>query len=451
MEKSVWVICHSDLDGVCSGAVVRSRYPNCNVMITNYGRNRSLFKIKPYDMVFVTDFSLTLDEFYRLRQKNCEIIWIDHHKDNYETLQHQGWDCPGLRRDDWCGAALTWIFLNPDVPTEAMPDCIKLVNDYDLWKFEDPRTKDFSYGSGLYDIRPGNLSGDEFWKALFAGDQDRMNLVLKFGAHVRKYVELAQDTYCNDCAYYTQLPTPEGPKNILALTVRAGNSSVFDRMDKKNVDAVFTGQYVSNIGCYRCSMYSPDNIKEILPIVKMMGGGGHPKAAGFEANSYPMPAPELKAPVDMEKAIEGYKKLHEMRDGSVVLKQWINRSSGITLKAQYFHADMCGFPVVAVNHQFLPDLLQVASTASDCIDPKTSLPAKAYFGFVMTNTGWFRCCLYPSDTATTLQELEDAVKRTYMDAASTITKSYGGVWWYTRDLPVHPPIRPRERPQQARM
>ena len=442
MDRTVWCYCHSDLDGLASGAIVKQTYPNAWINITNYGRSRPLYKVKPGDLVFVTDFTLTLDEFVRLKQKNAEIVWIDHHKANYAEISAQGFDCAGIRRDDYCGAALTWMYLHQNMPPEAMPEAIKLVNDYDLWKFEDPRTKAFSYGSGLWDIRPGNPAGDAFWAKLLNNDDTHLKLVLKYGAHIQEYVELMQDTYCEDMAYYTSVPTPEGPKSVLALTIRAGNSSVFDRMDKSKVDAVFTGQYVANIGRYRCSMYSPDNIKEILPLVQMFGGGGHPKAAGWQADNFPLPPPQLKPPKDLKHQLEGFDKLTQLKQKSIILKQWVNRASHITMKAQAFHEDFGDMPALCINHQYLPDVLDVATQASDCINPKTSLPAKIYLSWAMTNTGWYRIGVAPTDTSTTLEDIKKQAMKLNPEVERTLVEFAGCLWWYQRDMPVRPPILP---------
>ena len=443
MERQVYCITHSDLDGMAAAAVVRERYPHCTVMITNYGKQRMIWKFKPGDLIFITDFTLTLDEYQRLAQKNCEIIWIDHHRRNYEELYTQGWQCPGLRRDDFCGAALTWMYFHPSMPPEAMPDVLKLVNDYDLWLFKDNRTKDFTYGVGLWDTRPGIKAGDEFWRDMFSNDPTRMNQVLKFGGLIRQYVESSQDTLCKDLAYYTSINTPEGEKRVLAMAVRAGNSSIFDRMDKSEVDAVFTGQYVSNIGRYRCSMYSPDNEKEILNIVTMFpGGGGHPKAAGFSTEAYPLKYPYLKPPVPIEEVIGWYEELNTLKHKASILKQWVDRAASITARVLSFHTTFCNYPTQAFNHYYLPELLNVSSTSTDCINPATSTPSKLMLGFVLTNTGWFRTCIFPSDTEVDMAAVKEDLIKTFGDNIKNLTEKNGGLWWYSRECPVTPTILP---------
>ena len=455
MERTVWSISHSDADGMAACAVVKSIYPNAIPMITNYGKYRNLFRIKPGDMVVVTDFTLSLDEFQRLRDRNVKIVWIDHHKANYDEIyaQDPSWlQCDGIRRDDYCGAALAWMFFHPSMPPEAMPTVIKLVNDYDLWKFEDPRTKDLSYGIGLWETRPGTPSGDAFWRDLLAENPAKLKQVLDAGAHINRYVALRDDAACKDLAYYTSISTPEGKKNVLAMACRIGNSSVFDRMDKANVDAVFNGTYVANIGRWRCSFYSPDNEKIVLPIAQMYGGSGHPKACGCQPDSYPLPMPSIRKPTPIAEAIKPYQELAHLREASIVIKHWLDRGTSISTKANMFpYRDFCGYPVLAINHHYLPDVLRTVTTSSDCVIPESGEIIKLYLAWALTNSGWYRCCVFPTDDTTKLGKVQGDIVKVFPEALETITEVDGGLWWYQRDLPIHPPIKPIQLPQQARM
>ena len=448
MERQVWCISHCDLDGMAAAAVVKDRYPNVIIYITNYGRNVPIYKCKPGDLVFVTDFSLPYNEFMNLRKKGCEIIWIDHHKDNYEQLATAGWTCEGIRRNDYCGAALTWIYLHPQIDPAQMPHALKLVNDYDLWLYNyGDETKNFGLGIGLWDMRPMSKMGELLWRDLLhSDDSKRFQLIIKYGEHIRQYVELWQDTICKDLAYYTDLHIDKEIKRVLAISVRAGNSSVFDHMDKTNVDAVFQGQFVQNIGKFRCSMYSPDNVKEILPIVKHFGGGGHAKAAGFATTSFPMPPPELKDPIPMSEAIAMYEELAKLKNGSVILKQWISKANSITMRSLAFHTTFQDIPALACNHNNLLDLTPTACLSTDCINPETALPAQVYIGFAMTNSGWYRCTALPTDDALPATSLLNVVKSRNPDAERTAILHDGAVWWYERDMPVYLPISTEQVP-----
>lgn len=446
--QTVHCITHCDLDGCVSAAVVKQQYPEAHVIITNYKKQLHLNKFKAGDIVFVTDFSLSKEVFEILASKPCRIIWIDHHKQTYEQLQAQGWNCEGIRRDEYSGAALTWMYFNPDKTFEQAPDFIKLTNYYDLWQHDrDPRVRAFSYGIGLWDTRPGFISGDRFWNQMFSnefGDRMMKNIV-KFGSDIQKYVEAYQDLLCSDLAYRTTLETQNGMKNIVAMAIRPGNSSVFERFVRPEDDATFVGQYVpGDIKQYRCSMYSPDNAKEILSIANMFGGGGHPTAAGFTLPKYPISYPIPQKPKPLEEVVAAYDKVYKMRQASPILMKYANRSNGITSKTIGWHTMMDGYRSIAFNYNYLPEFLPILPTSVECIDPDSGEVADLYVGYAMTNSGYFRCCAYPTSTSIKIEDVLSNLQNKHMKDFNNDVFNYklinGGVWWYQPDEPVHIPI-----------
>lgn len=442
------IVCHCDADGLCSAAIVKQYYRDASVIVTNYKKPLHLNKFKPGDTIFVVDFSLEKDIFEMLAGRNIRIIWIDHHKQTYEKIQSQGFNCEGIRRDDFAGAALTWMYFNPDKQFDQAPDFVKLTNWYDLWQHDkDPRIRAFAYGLGLWDTRPGYVAGDRFWSSMFSnelGDKLMQNII-KYGSDIQKYVEKYQDTICKDLAYKVMLETPQGPKRLLAMAIRPGNSSTFERQDVSDVDALFTGQYMAgNTQQYRCGMYSPDGQKEILYIANMFGGGGHPTAAGFTLPRYPINTPTPTKPRPLEEVVKEFDELYKMREASPILLKYAHRSNAITAKVSGWHTKLAGINVMAFNHQYIPEMLAVLPTSVECFDTDTGDVAEAYVGFVMTNSGYFRCCAYPSSTSTKAEDLLIRLQNRYMKQVTEDCFNFklinGGVWWYQPDEPVSVPI-----------
>jgi len=442
----VHVITHTDTDGHAAAAVVKQYHPDAWVVITNYKKQIHLNKFKPGDTVYVTDFSLSKEVFEILAGKNIRIIWCDHHMQAVEELQKQGWNCEGIRRGDYSGAMLTWMYFNPDKTFDQAPDFLKLVNWYDLWQHDkDPRIRAFVYGIGLWDTRPGYVAGDRLWNNLFSntGDAVLKNIVMH-GQVVQKYVEKYQDLMCSELAYRTVVDTPKGPKNVLAMAVRSGNSSIYERQDVHDIDALFTSQFFANIGQYRSSMYSPDNVKEILEIANMFGGGGHPTAAGFTLPRYPINYPQRKKPMPLEEVVRQYEEVYAMRKASAVLQKYGDRANSVTAKVSGWHADYNGYHVIAFNHQYLPEMLPSLSISVDCIDPDSGSVADLYIGYVMTNSGLFRCCAYPTSTSIDPKVVLSRLQERYMTKITEDTYTFklinGGVWWYQDEEPVPPKI-----------
>lgn len=439
---NVHCVCHSDLDGVCAAAIVKQQYPEVQITITNYGKPLRASKFKGGDTVFVTDFSLPIETFKLLADRNIRIIWIDHHISAIKQLQDQGWNCEGIRNVDYSGAALTWMYFHPDKTFEQMPDFIKFVNWYDLWQHDkDPRIRPFVYGVGLWDTRPNYLVGEKFWNCLFSvGSGDKMfNSIIEYGKTIQNYVEAYQDNLCKDLAYVTKLNTPKGVRNIMAMAIRPGNSSIFERMNLEGIDALFTGQYISgDVRQYRCSVYSPDSVKEVLDIAQMFGGGGHPTAAGFTLPRYPINFPDAKSPRPLEEVIAGYENIQMMKAASPVLIKYAFKAASISSRTCNWHTTFHRYKVLAFNHYYLPEIMPMLPTTTECINLDNGDIAELYLAYVMTNCGQYRCSLHATSSSTNLGSVCKKLKED--DPTVDYKMINDGIWWYSPSIPVEVPI-----------
>ena len=443
---SVWCISHCDLDGHGAAAIVKQNHPDANVIITNYNKPLRLDKIRPYDIVYVTDFSLSFETFNILKRRNCRLIWIDHHISAINNLTAEGWDCEGIRNTQYSGTALTWMYFNPDKKFEQAPYFVKLINWYDLWQHDkDPNIRPFQYGAGLWDTRPGYVAGDRFWNDLYSngvGDRLLQNII-RHGKMIQEYSVRYQKLLCKDLAYKTTLTSGAiGTRTIMAMATRAGNSSVFENLDLAGVDATFVGQFMSGqSNQYRCSMYSPDGVKQVLDIVQMFGGGGHPTAAGFSSRQYPLNYPDQKTPVDLATIVDEYDQLLKLRNSSPILLKYADKANAITAKVCGWPTTLAGkFRCLAFNCPYIPEMLNVLPTAVDCMDTATGEIADLYVGFVMTNSGYFRCCACPTSTSTDMFKVLDFLQSKYMKQLSEHVYNFkminGNIWWYSPDKPV---------------
>ena len=69
----------ADLDGHCSGAIVKHKYPECELIGINYGDEFPWDDLDIDDPIYMVDFSLQpFDQMIKLG-KHFNLIWIDHH------------------------------------------------------------------------------------------------------------------------------------------------------------------------------------------------------------------------------------------------------------------------------------------------------------------------------------------------------------------------------------
>ena len=407
-QTNVHVISHNDLDGLAAAAVVKQNFPQASVIITNYNKPIHTNKFKAGDTLFVTDFSLPYELFMDLRKRGLRIVWIDHHLSAINQLTQQGWNCEGIRRTDYSGAMLTWMYFNQNLPFEAAPDVIKLINWYDLWQHDkDPRIRPFNYGAGLWDLRPGYVAGDKFWNTMFAtgtGDKFLENVV-KHGSTIQEYVEAQQQS---------------------------------------DIDATFTCQYLGGTAkMYRSSVYSPDSKKEILDIAQQFGGGGHPTAAGFSSTQFPIDPPAYKTPPKITDVIAQYQILYDLREKSAILMRYANRGNGLTSRICGWHSNIEGIKCLAFNYFYLPEMISMIPTSMEIIDDAGDVP-DLYVGYVMNNCGYYRCCAYPTsksvDLNSMLQKLQGAYMKKLDEVCYKCELINGGIWWYAKEPPIHIPI-----------
>lgn len=340
------------------------------------------------------------------------------------------------------------MYFNPDKSFEQAPDIIKLVNWYDLWQHDkDPRIRPLNYGMGLWDIRPGYVAGDLFWNKMFSvGFGDKLlNNAVEYGKVVQKYVEKLQDILCQDLAYKTQITTPSGPRTIMAMAVRPGNSSIFEKMDLTGVDATMTCQYfASTMQKYKCSVYSPDNVKQILDIAIQFGGGGHPTAAGFTLPTFPIDLPPQTTPPKIKDVVDKYEELYRIRQSSPILMKYANRGNSITARVLGWHTNIEGIKCMAFNYHYVPEMIPILPTSIELIDDEGDIP-DLYVGYVMSNCGYYRCCAYPTSTSTDINAILEKLQSAYMkkitDVAYRVEVINGGLWWYATEPPFNIPIK----------
>ena len=106
----------ADHDGKGSAAIVRSVYPDIELLGLNHDMEIPYDEIKKHDKIVVCDYCLPMDFMFELN-KTKDLTWIDHHISvikEYETRVEQGEnEIKGLRRD---GTAALVAFLNHIFP-----------------------------------------------------------------------------------------------------------------------------------------------------------------------------------------------------------------------------------------------------------------------------------------------------------------------------------------------
>lgn len=280
------------MDGRCAGSIV-AQYEN------NYNREDffevdyimdltpMLNLINNGEKVYFVDYSFKENTKWVLEQlidKNCDVIWIDHHTSSLNLIKEHDNLCSikGLRQDKISGAALTYMYLY-NYEFNDIPYYIKLVSDYDCWIYNfDPYTTYFKIGleTTKYDAL------DEIWKYINENDYDcefgqipmsPTDKIIDTGITIKGYIDKDNEQYRNQYAYESNI----GGYKALVVN-RKTNSWIFgEKYNEYPVVCVwaFNGER------YSYSIYSGDSNVDCSKIAESYGGGGHKGAAGFSSDT----------------------------------------------------------------------------------------------------------------------------------------------------------------------
>ena len=260
----------SDLDGHCSGAIVKKRYPECEMIGVDYNDTLDIDSISEGEMVFVVDFSFSVAEMAALDIK-AQLYWIDHHKSAIEKMADYPRKIAGHTEIGKAGCELTWEYFYADDP---MPLAVRLLGRYDVWKHEeDERILPFQYGIRSYE---DTLPESSIWSGFFEGEELLLNETLSHGETILAYQNTQNAVYAKGMAYEAEF---EGHRAII-INRAYGNSQLFDSVydpEKHDIMIVFGVKPKE----FKYSLYSVKPEIDVSEIAKKYGGGGHAGAAGF--------------------------------------------------------------------------------------------------------------------------------------------------------------------------
>lgn len=267
---------NADLDGRCSGAIVKLVYPECELIGINYGDAFPWEVIEPCELVYMVDFCLQpFEDMIRLNE-TCDLIWIDHHKTSVEELSKSGMEFRGLQEIGKAGCELTWEYLQ-NAGLGDMPPAVFLLGRYDVWDHHNhPGSLEFQYGMRQFDAKPNHT---EFWKSILYGN---ISNILDIGKQLLAYEERQNEMYVKSCAFEVELD------GLRCIAVNKGltSSLLFKSVyDPEKHDAMLS--FCRKPDKWTVSIYATKPEVDASAICKARGGGGHKGAAGFQCQSLP--------------------------------------------------------------------------------------------------------------------------------------------------------------------
>ena len=273
----------ADLDGHCSGSIVKMRFPECEMIGINYGESVDMEQIYQGEEVYMVDFCLQpFDGMITLNDK-AKLHWIDHHaKGSIDEAHARGFLASGgqFLEIGKAGCELTWEYLFPE---RTIPRSVFLLGRYDVWDHgADGDVLPFQYGMrNNADTRPNNMA---LWSRVLGSSFETAQIV-KIGKVILDYEASQNAKFCQAYSFETEF---DGLKAVCANRGFT-NSKLFDSVynpGKHHLMITFCRKRLP-AKVWTVSLYSTREDVDCGEIAKRFGGGGHKGAAGFQCETIP--------------------------------------------------------------------------------------------------------------------------------------------------------------------
>ena len=265
----------ADLDGICSGAICRLKYPDAKFIGYDYGEPIDMI---PDEDIIMVDVSLPMDQMEKYASISKSFIWIDHHVSaikEYTKLVAEKGDI-GIRAVLKVGLAaceLTWDYFFG----APIPKVIKLLGRYDVWDQSDP----VLWKNEILPFQYWARSEFPDLNAFYFPTLPVVDIIMKNGASILRY-QAAQDERNATKAFPVTLDNLKG----IALNTSRFNSMEFESVwNEENYDFMMAFQYTGID--WKVSLYTTKDDVDCSKMAKERGGGGHRKAAGYRTKSLP--------------------------------------------------------------------------------------------------------------------------------------------------------------------
>lgn len=247
-------------DGFAAALICRRVHPNAEYIPVYYNQ--------PFPSGLVGQEVLILDFCYG----ENEMLWLKNHCKLLEVLDHHASQEEitkkyGVYDATKSGAMLAceWFY-----PHDPAPDWVKYIQDYDLWQFKMPNSREWSAGLNLY---PRDF---DLWQGLFEKD-DSANFLIGKGETILEYQRTLVD----------QIVKHAIVRDIFGHQVPCVNTSILHDLVGERLcqGQPFSATYYDREdGKRKWSLRSmADNsgmdVKALA--LTIPGGGGHRNAAGF--------------------------------------------------------------------------------------------------------------------------------------------------------------------------
>jgi len=278
IEHRILIVHDKDQDGYCAAHIVKQykKQPTVAVGMVAWGHSKDLrtLVIDPdkWDEIFIVDLVTPLTYVKDLLLNGFKVTIIDHHETtltNLAGVEEEGLEAILDSSTSACGG--TWKHFYNDTP---MPWVVQMVNNWDIWKHEDPQVIPFHYGMECI-----NLEDHKIWAAMLKGDPQSCAQIMQMGQLVGSYWINEQNEITSSHSFTV---VKDGLKFMVCNGWFTSSYDFAGTFQKGEHDAMMWFRFAPGQGEYpwRISFRTTKEDIDLLKYAEAYRGGGHKQACG---------------------------------------------------------------------------------------------------------------------------------------------------------------------------
>lgn len=263
----------ADHDGKGSAAIVKSKFPETELMGLNHDMEIPYTEIEKHDKIVICDIALPVKYMLELNKK-IDLTWIDHHVSvitEYEELMKSGEyeAIKGIREVGTAALVLTWRYFYPE---KELPEGLRLLGLNDIYDLRDRRVRPFEYAVQTFGV---NRPTDKIWTQLINNELNIKEMVEK-GNAILSWVRHRNYRLVRGMAFESEY----NGLRCICSNMAQGQSEFFDSLENNRDFDFMVNFFMNKKNRWNLTFYTYKNNVDVSKIAAEFGGGGHAKAAG---------------------------------------------------------------------------------------------------------------------------------------------------------------------------
>lgn len=268
-----------DLDGVASGAILKIKYPEAEMIGFDYSDSFPDFETLKGEEIIFADVTIPFIKMQELGTKS-KVTVLDHHVGFWEDYQDYSFyrTFEYVYESKLSACEIVWKFCFPE---KTIPLAVELLGRYDTWRTSEGDWDDETLPFQYYVRKESELKLEKFPSYFFENTKeykadDYVRFGVSWGKNILQFQQQQDEILTKKFAFEARF----GELKALCInTYPFSLDTLKSHPEFDNFD-IYLG-FQQNEKGYTVSLRTNKENVNCMEIAKTYGGGGHVKASGF--------------------------------------------------------------------------------------------------------------------------------------------------------------------------